>query len=86
MSLTSDQIAQLTKGLVKHSIIPQLHNLFDFPSFEGFHKACENLPDSDLILKSWLDESETEIDNQITKIYKDIEESIVTYLKGCYDV
>jgi len=86
MTLTNEQITQLTKGIIKHCILKQLHNFFDFPSFENFHKACECLPDANLILKTWLEQSETELDDQICKIYKDIEESIVTHLKECYNV
>jgi hypothetical protein len=42
------------------------------------------MPDACDILKSWLNQTETEIDDQIRKVYKDIENSIITHLKGCY--
>ena len=86
MNLSDEQITLLTKGIIKHSVIPQLSNLFDYPSFENFDKAVESIPNSDLILKTWLDQAETVIDVQINKIYKDIEESIVEHLKDCYGI
>ena len=84
MNLNSEHITLLTKGLIKHSIIPELHNFFSYPSFENFHKACETVPDSDLILKTWLDEPYSEIDRQIYKIYKDIESSIIEHLEEMF--
>ena len=81
-SLTDQEITELTKGIIKHCIIPQLTNFFTYPSFEHFHKAAECLPNYEEVLKVWLDENNKEIDGQISKIYRDIEESIVEGLNG----
>lgn len=82
-TLTDDQITQLTKGIVKHCIIPQLSDIFECPMFQEFDKAAKTLTDSEEIIRAWLDGN---LDKQIDKVYKDIETSIITHLKGCYDV
>jgi hypothetical protein len=84
--LTPHQITQLTRGLIRHSILPQLTDIFDYPSFENMAKAAEQIPDSEAILDAFCKQENSEVDDQITEIYNHILESIKEHLKEAYEV
>ena len=86
MNLTTEQIKQLTKAIVKHCIIPGISDFFQFPSFENIDKACADMPDAQAIYAAWMDIYNTNIDEQILKIYSDIEDNIKKSLEELYEL